>query len=148
MTQVLLIQRGSNPLMIATPAIADLNKVVERSTQPGDNYTWVDSSILPTDGYFREAWRLSSQTNEFEIDMIAAIDTHTAQVYKKRDARIKELEQYQLRYGNDAAKMTDVYALKDLLYTLSGVFGDPTGTLQELKENIPVIITQRFIWET
>lgn len=99
----------------------------------GEQYPYriVDTSNIPSDRYFRNAWTDDNITETVDVDMKKACDIHMDVIRRGRDKKMKELDIETLK-GNDV--QPEKQALRDIPQTFDL---SKATTPEELKELWP-----------
>jgi len=117
----------------------DITVLAAKSVPKGVDYEVIPVDAIPTDRYFRNAWRWG---NGIEIDRAHAEKIHLDNLRKVRDEKLKEMDiEYQksLEFRDDV-KMNAVAAKKKKLRDMP-TDTDFTGmSLDEIKEFMPDVL--------
>lgn len=97
----------------------------------GLSYRIINTSELPTDRTYRNAWTDEYPTNTVDVNMVKARVLHMEKIRKARDAKLKVLDV-------ETMKGINVQAAKQILRDLPATVDLSVSTVEELKLLWPV----------
>lgn len=118
----------------------ELTALAEQLVPSGVPYRIVDATEIPTDRYFRNAWK-----DDLSVDMVKARNIHRDKLRALRAPKLDKLDVEYMRAdeAGDAAKKTDIATKKQ---QLRDVTADPAieaaATPEDLKAVRPAILDQ------
>jgi hypothetical protein len=131
MTQVIAYQRPDGVSIIIPTGEVPLEVVLEKDVPVGVNYKVIDSSELPSDRAFRNAWIFNDGV---EIDLTQAKEIHKNNI---RTARKSLLEDLDVQFQRALETNSDTSGIVEQKVALRDATIDPaiesSTTLEELK---------------
>jgi hypothetical protein len=139
---------GSVAIVMPTPEFcacpdSDVYKLARKSMPLGTHFEVLDVADIPTDRYFRNAWRLGAPLSKsIDIDEKRAREIHVANLRITRGEKLKEQDiEYQKALElNDTVKMQSIASKKQKLRDMPGEVDFSGLSLQELKDYTPSIL--------
>lgn len=113
--------------LAATVAFKD-SRIAKKVRNPVDFVAIVESRDIPTDRYFRDAWRFDPAKGKFEFDLPTCRERHMNKLRRERDLKLAESDPHYLKAleSGDATAIANIKArrteLRDMPVTLQPQF--------------------------
>jgi len=129
-TMAIIIPAKNNPALDDLTEQEQIDYIIqnEQGYDPATEYTALDDNDVPTDTYFRHAWKLNGAKTSIEVDMPTAQTIHMDKIRVARDAKMVDLDR-ELEIAtrdDDTVEMANVDAAKQVLLDIPQTF-DLTG---------------------
>ena len=133
MGQKIIFENEDGGVSVLTPSEncgLSIAEIAAKDVPAGAAYEIVDESVIPTDRYFRGAWKKEGKAVKIDLDKAKYAQMEI--IRGKRNEKLKELD-------IETMKGNDVQAEKQVLRDLPETFSlDAATTPEELKELMPV----------
>lgn len=90
MTEIIIFKNADGTCGVITPA-KDVKDAI-KDVPKGLEYRIADSSIIPKDRTFRNAWTDDYEGAQVDVDMSKAKDIHMEKIREKRNEKLAELD--------------------------------------------------------